>query len=85
MPYALCPMPYALCTSEHVTEKGYIAVFTSMKYSRGTGHGAVSFARASVLHSTENRCNINSGCTPHDGEWGVGSRPLGNVELLTLT
>jgi|GEM_PF-6324463 len=23
MPYALCPMPYALCTSEHVTEKGY--------------------------------------------------------------
>ena len=24
MPYALCPMPYALCTSEHVTEKGYI-------------------------------------------------------------
>ena len=23
MPYALCPIPYALCTSEHVTEKGY--------------------------------------------------------------
>ncbi len=22
--YALCPMPYALCTSEHVTKKGYM-------------------------------------------------------------
>ena len=28
---------------------------------------------------------INSGYTPYDGEWGVGSRQWGNVELLTLT
>ena len=29
--------------------------------------------------------DINSGYTVRDGEWGVGSSPLGNVELLTLT
>ena len=31
------------------------------------------------------RYHINSGYTPYDREWGVGSRPWGNVELLTLT
>ena len=29
--------------------------------------------------------HINSGYTVRDGEWSVGSSPLGNVELLTLT
>jgi uncharacterized membrane protein len=31
------------------------------------------------------RVYINSGYTPYDGEWSVRTRPLGNVELLTLT
>jgi len=29
--------------------------------------------------------DINSGYTVRDGEWPVGSGPLGDVELLTLT
>ncbi len=32
MPYALCPMPYALCTSEHVTEKGYNTFFIILDF-----------------------------------------------------
>jgi hypothetical protein len=32
MPYALCPMPYALCQIvPHVTEKGYINLFQDHK------------------------------------------------------
>jgi hypothetical protein len=32
MPYALCPMPYARRVP-HVTEKGYIAVLTKVRYA----------------------------------------------------
>ena len=30
MPYALSPIPYPLCTSEHVTEKGYNYVLLNL-------------------------------------------------------
>jgi hypothetical protein len=41
MPYALCPMPYALCTSEHVTEKGYMCS-TLNSYEPRTSTGQIA-------------------------------------------
>jgi len=38
-----------------------------------------------LLETHTLKTDINSGYTPYDGEWFVGSGPWGNVELLTLT
>jgi hypothetical protein len=45
----------------------------------GSNNWKMAAEKVALLH------DINSGNTVRDGPLGVGSRPLGNVELLTLT